>query len=240
MQPPVRLRQVAVITRTLDAVVEAVEHALGLRDPYLDPGVATFGLENRVYAAGDCFVEILTPRTAECAGARFLDRRGSDGGYMAIFQFADRDAPRARAAAAGTRVVWHADLDDISGTHLHPSDVGGAIVSLDWASPPESWRWGGPRWTGGAPPEVRGGIRSMTLAADDAVALAERWCTVLGPGAHRDGTDVVLDDAAQTIHFVAPASPDASGIVGCALELPGTDAIAGAHEIAGVRFDVSR
>jgi hypothetical protein len=26
-------------------------------------------------------------------------------------------------------------------THLHPGDVPGAIVSLDWAAPEQSWRW---------------------------------------------------------------------------------------------------
>ena len=67
---------------------------------------------------------------------------------MAIFQFADRAGPRERAADLGIRIVWRADLDDIAGTHLHPADIGGAIVSLDWADPPESWRWAGPSWRG--------------------------------------------------------------------------------------------
>ncbi|HTQ93421.1 MAG TPA: YhjD/YihY/BrkB family envelope integrity protein [Streptosporangiaceae bacterium] len=32
-------------------------------------------------------------------------------------------------------MVWTADLPDIAATHLHPGDVPGAIVSLDWAVP---------------------------------------------------------------------------------------------------------
>ena len=36
----------------------------------------------------------------------------------------------------GVRVVWQLDLPDISGTHLHPADTRGAIVSLDRADPP--------------------------------------------------------------------------------------------------------
>ena len=33
------------------------------------------------------------------------------------------------------RVVWQIDLPDISGTHLHPADIGGAIVSIDRSEP---------------------------------------------------------------------------------------------------------
>lgn len=141
MPAPVRLRQIALITSDLTAVVDQIRSALGLDRPYRDPAVAEFGLENRVFAAGDCFVEVLAPVAEHSAGARYLERRGGDAGYMAIFQVADRELPRRRAADLGIRVAWLADLAGMSGTHLHPADVPGAIVSLDWANPPESWRW---------------------------------------------------------------------------------------------------
>jgi len=64
-----------------------------------------------------------------------------------------RLAPR-RVASLGVRVVWTADLPDIAATHLHPGDVPGAIVSLDWAVPEQSWRWAGPSWTGRVPGPV--------------------------------------------------------------------------------------
>jgi hypothetical protein len=234
---PVRLRQVVLITDDLQSVSTEVESELGLTEPFVDPGVSEFGLENRVYAAGDCFLEVLTPVSDDSPGRRFLQRRGRDGGYMAIFQFDDRKSPRQRAADLGMRIVWRADFEDIAGTHLHPSDVGGAIVSLDWADPPESWRWAGPAWRGGAPAGVSGGVTSMTIAAVEAGKVAARWSEVLGPGARLDGTTVYLDDAGQELRFEEPSDPRREGIVGCGLalaSLPG----GGAKdvEIGGVRF----
>jgi hypothetical protein len=153
---------------------------------------------------------------------------------MAIFQVADLEAARARVADLGIRVVWQADLPDIAGTHLHPRDVPGAIVSLDWADPPGSWRWAGPAWTGGAPDTV-GGVTAITLGAADPVALASRWADVLGPDAQRDGTTVRIDGAGQQLHVVDAPDERNEGIVGCDLALE--------HEpvtttIAGVRFTV--
>jgi hypothetical protein len=237
---PVRLRQVVVITDDFDTVTASVERELGLSDPFIDPGVGEFGLENRVYAAGDCFLEVLTPITDDSPGARFLARRDGDaGGYMAIFQFADRAAPRERASDLGIRIVWRADLEDVAGTHLHPADIGGAIVSLDWADPPESWRWAGPAWRGGAPSGTRGGVTSLTVAASDPGKMSARWAEVLGPGARLVDTTVQLDDAGQELSFVPATDDRHEGIVGCGLALA-TVAATAAHtiEIAGVQFTV--
>jgi hypothetical protein len=229
---PARLRQVVLITSDLPAVVEQVERELGVHDPYIDPGVGDFGLENRVYEVGDSFLEVLTPITENTAGGRHLERHGGDSGYMAIFQLDDRDAPQARAAELGIRVVWHADLEDISGTHLHPADVGGAIVSLDWAEPWESWRWAGPRWTGGAPADREdGGIAGITIAAADPPKMAARWAEVLGVDRSAYGTTVALPDAGQSIEFVAAADAGSEGIVGC--RITGT---AEPRVIGGVTF----
>jgi len=235
----VRLRQVVPITDDLPSVTSAVERELGLSDPFVDPGVGEFGLENRVYAAGDCFLEVLTPVAADSAGRRFLDRRGEDGGYMAIFQFDDRKSPRQRAADLGIRIVWRADFEDISGTHLHPSDVGAAIISLDWADPPESWRWAGPSWRGGAPANTHGGITSLTVAALEPDKVAAKWADVLGDGARLDGTTVHLEQAHQELQFDEAVDPRSEGIVDCGLALP--DAAPAADvEIGGVHFSVTR
>jgi len=123
--------------------------------PFADPGVAQFGLCNAVFAAGDTFVEVVAPVEPGTAAGRYLERRGGGGGYMAIFQVPDLAAARRRVDLLGVRVVWTADLPDIAGTHLHPGDVPGAIVSLDWADPAESWRWAGPSWKGARPSMVR-------------------------------------------------------------------------------------
>lgn len=234
----VRLRQVVVVTSDLVGVAAVLRSALALPEPFVDPGVGEFGLENRVFAAGDCFLEVLTPTREGTAGGRYLDRRGGDAGYMAIFQFDDLDAARKRVADLGIRVVWQVDLDEISGTHLHPGDVPGAIVSLDRADPPASWHWAGPSWRGGAPADrVVGGVTSLTVQAAHPAQMAARWADVLGLTAASD--DVVhLEEASQELRFVAlPDGGSAAdeGIVGVGLTLPVESQQV---DVAGVRFTV--
>ena len=176
-----RLRQVAVVAADCGETARQLQETFGWAEPFHDPGVGRFGLINAVFAAGDDFVEVVTPSQPDTTAGRYLDRRGGDSGYMAIFQVPDLAQARHRVAAAGVRVIWSADLADIAGTHLHPKDVPGAIVSLDWADPPESWRWAGPRWTGRAPgTRLRGGLSGLTIGVNDPAVAAGRWAQVLG------------------------------------------------------------
>jgi hypothetical protein len=169
-----RFRQAVIAARDLDAAVADLRAALPLGEPYADPNVDFFGLRNAVMPLGDTFVEVVSPARENTAAGRFLDRRG-DGAYMAMFQLDDLAGARARAAALGIREVWSIDLDDISACHLHPADVGAAIVSLDRPVPPESWRWAGP-WQ----PHGDARTTGLTLSARDPAALAARWRAVLG------------------------------------------------------------
>jgi hypothetical protein len=232
MPSDVRLRQVALVARDLDPVAARLESDLGLPAPYADPGIARFGLRNAVYAVGDTFLEVVAPVRDDTTAGRYLDRRGGDAGYMAIFQLADLDAARARLTALGVRVVWQDDQPDISGTHLHPRDVPGAIVSLDAARPQESWHWAGPEWTGGAPAHESGGITGITVAAADPAAVARRWADVLGVAA--GGTRLVLDGGRQAIDFVPAGDRTAEGVTAVTLDRP---AHQGTYEICGVRVD---
>src|SRR6185437_11908035 len=160
-------------------------------------------------AAGDTFVEVVAPVQAGTTAGRYLERRGGDGGYMAIFQVPDLAAARARLPGLGVRVVWTADLPDIAGTHLHPKDVPGAIVSLDWAEPAGSWRWAGPDWTGRVP-EHRGGggVTGVTIEVADPAAAAARWAAVLGVTWAASGTAAGIELAGwgQRLRF-EPARP---------------------------------
>src|SRR4051794_31567849 len=176
----VRLRQAVIAAAELEPVAGALREELGLGEPYADPGVAGFGLRNAVFALGDCFLEVIAPAQPDTAVDRWLARHGGDGGYMLIFQLDDLAAARERVATMGIRVVWQADLEDIWGTHLHPADMRGAIVSLDAAKPPQSWRWGGPDWIGKAGRGAPGELLGVTVAAPDAEETAERWRQVLG------------------------------------------------------------
>lgn len=229
-----RLRQVALVAADGERVAAELEAAFGWPDPFHDPGVGAFGLANSVFAVGDTFVEVVSPVRDGTTAGRYLERRGGDSGYMAIFQVPDLDVARRRLDGLGIRVVWRADHDDIAGTHLHPKDVPGAIVSLDWADPPGSWRWAGPAWTGTVPPHPAGGIRSVTVEVDDPAGAADRWAAVLDLPAAGEGVASVVPLAAagQRVRFVPAGRAGSQGITEVVVAgLPGDGAV-----IGGVRF----
>ena len=213
--PTPRLRQVALVARELAPVAPRLHDELGLDEPFRDPGIIEFGLENVVFAVGDTFLEVVAPVREETTAGRYLAKQGGDGGYMAIFQLPDVGEARRRVEELGVRVVWTSDHPDMAGTHLHPKDVAGAIVSLDWADPPGSWRWAGPAWTATVPEHRAGGIVGLTVETPDPEGLARRWADVLGVAA--DGTKVALDDGRQALTFVR--SEGAERIVGVEAEV---------------------
>ncbi len=208
-----RLRQVVLVARELEPVVEELRGALGLGAPHHDPGVALFGLRNAVMALGDTFVEVVSPAQPGTAAGRQLERLGGDGGYMVMVQVADTAGARERAAALGVRVVWSADLPGIAGTHLHPKDTGGTLLSLDTADPPESWAWAGPAWTSGAPAHDGRAVAGATIATPDPDATAARWAALLG--------------GPPPVRFV----PGDAGLVGVAVA-----GLAAPVRVAGVEF----
>jgi Glyoxalase-like domain len=174
-----RLRQVVIAARDLETTVAHLTAVLGVAVSFRDPGVAEFGLVNAVMPIGDTFLEVVSPVAATAPARRFLDRRGGDGGYMVMLQSDRLDDDRRRIAALGVRIVWQLDLDDIRDTHLHPADVGGAILALDDARPAASWRWAGPGWEAHVRMDRVRAITGVRLEAADPEAVAARWAQVL-------------------------------------------------------------
>ena len=233
----VRLRQAVLVARELEPLAADLREALGLAEPFRDPGVGMFGLANTVFAVGDCFLEIVSPVEPDTAARRYLDRHGGDGGYMVMFDLEDLDGARRRVEQAGVRVVWQMDLPDISGTHLHPADMRGAIVSIDASRPYGSWRWGGPEWTGEIPAHAAGGLRGVTLAVADPDAVATRWAELLGV-ARADAQAIALNGG--EVRFTHAAGEASEGLVEVSLALA-PDVRAGREqlELGGVRFSLS-
>ena len=240
-RPRVRLRQAVLVAEQLETVAAELGAALGLNEPFRDPGVGAFGLTNAVFALGDCFLEVVSPAQADTAAGRYLQRHGGDGGYMVMFDLEDLESARRRAEAGRIRVVWQIDLPDISGTHLHPSDIRGAIVSIDGSRPYGSWRWGGPEWTAGVGSGAPGRLRGVTVAVADPRAVAARWGEVLGVPVGADGSEsgqraeLALDDS--TVRFVPAEGETTEGLSEIVLELPsevrrGRDVV----EVGGARL----
>ena len=230
--PLPRLRQAVLAASDPAPVAHLIESELGGHEPFHDTGVAHFGLQNAVYAIGDTFVEIVSPIRDDTAVGRHLDRTGGDSGYMAMFEVDDVDATRRRLEALGVRIIWDTAREDIVDLHLHPKDVGAAIVALDITRPVGSWRWGGPDWEARVPDHGPGGLRGLTVAVDDPGKTAARWADVLGLPAP-DGDVLALDGGRQRVRFVDDGET-AERIVGVDIATPGN---AGPVEIAGVLFD---
>jgi Glyoxalase-like domain len=218
-QPRVRLRQAVLVARELEPVAGGLRSALELQEPFRDPGVSEFGLTNAVFALGDCFLEVVSPARAGTTAGRYLDRHGGDGGYMVIFDLEDLDGARERVRQSGIRVVWQIDLPDISGTHLHPADMRGAIVSLDRSSPYGSWRWGGPQWTGKLASGAPGRLAGITVAVADPDAVAARWAHVLGVPV-RDGARPTLALDGAEVVFTTAADAPSEGLIAISHEPP--------------------
>jgi len=172
----IRLRQVVIAARDLGGTVDALCSGFGLSVCFKDPGVAEFGLENALMVVGDQFIEVVSPIADNSAAGRLLDRRDADvTAYMVMFEVDDLDRRMAELAKAQVRNVWSGDYPTIRGRHLHPGDIGGAIVSLDQTDPPGSWLWGGPTWTAHADNSVVTSIAGYRMAADDPQAVTTMW-----------------------------------------------------------------
>lgn len=220
-----RIRQIVFAAADLAATRAQLKELLALDAPYADPGVGEFGLDNAVFACGDQFIEIVSPITGDTACGRHLMRRG-DSGYMVILQTDDMDGVRARLQHLGVRAIWQKDLDDIRAMHLHPKDIGGAIVSIDEPRPPESWRWGGPDWRVQDGAAGRQRVVGVTIEAHDPGAMARRWAEVLDLGGpHAQGALWRLPLREGVIDFVL-AGVRGEGVAGYTLAVADPAAVA--------------
>jgi hypothetical protein len=228
-----RLRQVALVARELKPVVGDLTAVFGLGAPFADPGVATFGLCNAVFPVGDTFLEVVAPTQDGTTAGRLLERRRGDGGYMVIVQTDDLAADRSRVESLGVRVAWAIDLEDAATIHLHPRDVGGAILSIDAMTPRESWRWGGPDWQRRSRTDVVTRIAAAEVQAADPDAMAARWAEVLA--VPRAGRELLLEDS--QIRFVPATDGRGDGVAGLDLEVRNRDHVSAAAARRGLALD---
>ena len=139
---------------------------------------------------------------------------------MAIFQTEDAAVEKKRMADLGVNIVYEADLEEAKGLHLHPRDVGGAIVSLDVMKPVESWKWGGPGWEDRTRRDVTKKIVGVEVQSADPKKLANRWAEVLNSSAVAEGSGfrIALDNG--TYACIVPAKDDrGEGISGVYLDV---------------------
>lgn len=209
------LLQITLIVHDLEEAVRAFEKSLGLRVAFRDPSVGRWGLENVVLPMGTSFIEILSPTRPDTPGGRHLERQGGDGGYMVILQTRDLTPWRARIEQLGLRIAFEAvtrdaeDGQDWEGIHLHPSDTGGMMISLDRPDPPDSWAGAGPDWRDSIVDDEVTGLEAIELRSPDPERLAARWSQVLGRPLSSEGR-LELDQG--TIGFRETSGDEPEGL----------------------------
>jgi Glyoxalase-like domain len=227
-----RLRQIALVARELGGVREDLFAVLGLHADFKDPGVAEFGLQNSVMALGDTFLEVVAPVEENTPAGRFLARRGGDGGYMVLVQVDDLAQRRAEVERLGVRVVWEVKGKQAAGFHMHPKDVGGAIVSFDQMWPPDSWKWAGPDWEHRRAANVST-IIAVDIQSPDPRAMASRWSEVF----NRPAAGNTLELESGCIRFVPDEDGRGPGVSAVDLSATDTEAAIAAARQRGLSVD---
>ena len=223
-----RLRQVALVAGDLDQVEVDLVDQLAVAACAHDLGVEMFGLRNVLFPVGDTVLEVVAPIEEGTAAGRHLQRRGGDGGYMVILQTDDMEGFRDRIGEMDVRVVLEARMPGIVGLHLHPRDVGGAILSVDETDDWTAWPWAGLNWRDHRQTDLVSGIVAGEIQAGAPVAMAGRWGEVLG---RRTGGTVVALDGGE-IRFVPVLDGRGEGVAGVELRASRNADL----EICGVRF----
>ena len=172
------IRQIVMVSSLRDPIVSDLNKLFGLEVAFNDPGVGHFGLENAVMPLGTDFLEVVSPIEENTTAGRYLDKRGGDGGYMVIIQVDDFDRSKSLVNDYKIGIVWDTDLPEAKAIHLHPKQMGGAILSLDWMNPKESWKWAGPEWNNHITDDIKG-IDGIEIQASNPEEMFNRWKDIL-------------------------------------------------------------
>lgn len=208
----IRIRQIALCAPDIRPVERAVERHLDITPVHRDKPGAPIWMYNGVFPVGNTFLEILQPERPEAPTQKFLEKQGGAAGYMLILQVDDFERARARAEAAGVRIV--ADMPKrayhgVTGCaiHLHPADTGGVLTSFDWMEDWESWAWAGAAWPWHQRTDVVSRIVAAEVACADPAGVGARFAELLGRPLTADGI-IELEDSSIRFTTAAPGNRD--------------------------------
>jgi len=213
-----RLRQIALVAKDRDPVVDDFVAVFGLADGYEDPHIGRIGLHNALLPIGTQLLEVVSPIVEGITAERYLERRGGDGGYMVITQTDDHTTRRARVDELGIRIVGQFDDDDFTNMQLHPRDTGGSFLEIDeqvgGEDPYGPWSPAGPDWQQAIRTEVVSAITAAEIQCDDPDAVSARWSEIVE--IDREKTDgaptIALSNA--TLRFVPITDGRGEGLGG--------------------------
>ena len=207
-----------------DPIVESLCNLFDIKVSFNDPGVAHFGLENAVLPVGTDFLEVVSPVEENTTAGRYLDRRGGDGGYMVIIQVDDYDEAKNNVKENNITVVWESEHPEARAIHLHPKQMGGAIVSLDWMNPKESWKWAGPSWGDFVNTSTVQRFVGVEIQSNDPEDMKDKWQSVLKmPSERVSDNQINLDNT--WIRFIEDLDGRGAGVSSFCIEANDKEAL---------------
>ena len=218
------LRQLVMVSRLRDPIVDSLCNLFDIKVSFNDPGVGHFGLENAVLPVGTDFLEVVSPIEENTTAERYLDRRAGDGGYMVIIQVDDFSEVQNTVKENNVTVVWESEHPEARAIHLHPKEMGGAILSLDWMNPKESWKWAGPNWDHFINTSTINRFTGVEIQSDDPEEMKNTWQAVLKvPSENVSNCEISLDNT--WIRFVKDEDGRGPGVSAFCLEASDKDAL---------------
>lgn len=231
----IRIRQIAICAPDIRPVERAVEEALDITPVHRDRPGPPIWMFNGVFPVGNTFLEILQPERPEAPTQKFLEKQGGAAGYMLILQVDDFARARARAEAAGVRIVADMPAREYHGVkgcaiHLHPSDTGGVLTSFDWMEDWDSWAWAGAAWPWHQRTDVVSRIVAAEVSCADPDKVGARFAELLGRDLADDRT-IALEDSSIRFVNATPGTRD---------RLTGIDMMATDRNRVGDAFEFCR
>ncbi|MCZ6619851.1 MAG: hypothetical protein O7E57_17150 [Gammaproteobacteria bacterium] len=236
----IQLRQICLVARELEPVIDDLTNVLGINTCFVDPGVGKFGLENTLMPIGRNFLEVVAPIEENTAGGRYLDRRGGDGGYMVITQLdtlENQRTVRQRALDNGVRIANEAERNGWHLCQLHPGDMIASFLEIEYDKFEDfDGNWmpvGGTGWEDKVKQDVTVDYLGVELQSSDPVTLAELWGKVAGLPVAREGAELSMRLNNATIRFVEAADGRGAGLGGLDVAVKNRDHILAAARERG-------
>ncbi len=239
-----RMRQICLVTHDIDKVTDQLFNVFGLEVCHRDPAIEQRGLQNALLPIGSTFLEVVAPIRDGTAAARYLERRGGDGGYMFIADCDDVARRRGRMRELGIRVVsesrktgW-ASYEEFQ---LHPRDTGGTLISISTHAAGEDtsgdWHWAGPNRTKCAQGRLVKSVVGVEIQSADPEPLAARWSQIFEvpvTNAPKEGLSLVLD--VGFVRFVHDRDGRGEGLAAVHLEVLDRGRIMASARSEGLRL----
>ena len=222
-----RLRQICLVANDIATPEDHLTGVFGLEVGERDAGVEQWGLYNFLLPIGGDFLEVVAPSRGGTAAGRLLQRRGGDGGYMAIFQCDDGLACRERITGLGVRLIWSRSArEDYIPSQYHPRDCHGTILAVGEVPGADrhddmcSWPPARDHWRPHVRREVTQAMVAGELQSADPRASAELWSAMLGTPVQEVGSGrytLAFDNA--VMRFVEATDGRGDGLSGIDLRI---------------------